>query len=77
MSEKKRLSEVQPGDTVVRWFYGAPMMLLVTEVTTHRIVCGPREFCRLSGAEIDEGLGLGGGMRRKMRLGMGEMRPGF
>ena len=61
MNHQQQLTKVKPGDTVVRWFYGLPMRLLVTEVTTHRIICGPREFCRLSGAEIDEGLGLGPG----------------
>ena len=58
---KKRLSDMRLGDTVVRWFYEIAMKLVVTGVTEHRIICGPREFCRLSGAEIDEELGLGPG----------------
>lgn len=62
MNTRKKLSDIQKGDIVVRWLAGAvPMELVVTDVTAHRIICGPWEFCRLSGAEMDEELGFGPG----------------
>jgi hypothetical protein len=36
-----------------------PMDLLVSEVTDTRIICGPYEFDKKTGAEIDEDLGWG------------------
>lgn len=61
VAEPKQLADVKPGDFVVRDLYGIRMRLQVTEVTSTRIRCGPYEFCRLSGAEIDLELGLGPG----------------
>jgi hypothetical protein len=62
----KKLSAVEPGDTVLRWLGGcsSPMPLSVKSVTANRIVCaGGWEFDRATGAEIDETLGWGpGGM---------------
>lgn len=55
-----RLSDVKPGDIVTRVMCGMPMQLKVSEVTDDRIKCGPWEFCKASGAEIDEELGWGG-----------------
>ena len=57
----KRLSDVMVGDNVFRWLAGieVPMPLIVTEVTDERIICGPWEFDRITGAEIDELLGWG------------------
>ena len=50
-----KLQEVQVGDTVTRMLAGAvPMPLKVTGVTEDRIYCGPWEFSRRNGAEIDE-----------------------
>jgi hypothetical protein len=55
----KQLSDVTVGDKVLRWLAGieVPMPLIVTEVTDERIICGPWEFDRITGAEIDELLG--------------------
>jgi hypothetical protein len=55
------LLSVLVGDTVLRWFggMGAPMRLRVTAVTEDRIICGPWEFHRATGAEIDDLLGWG------------------
>jgi hypothetical protein len=57
----KRLSDVMVGDKVLRWLAGieVPMPLIVTELTDERIICGPWEFDRITGAEIDELLGWG------------------
>jgi hypothetical protein len=57
----KPLSSVVVGDTVIRWFsgLGEPMRLRVTAVTEDRIICGPWEFDRATGAEIDDLLGWG------------------
>ena len=54
------LTGVRVGDQVIRWLGGeVPMKLVVTEVTSERIKCGPWEFDRRTGAEIDEDLGWG------------------
>jgi hypothetical protein len=58
----KKLSELKPGDNVHRWLAGcnASMSLTVKSITANRIVCfGGWEFCRVTGAEIDEQLGWG------------------
>lgn len=57
----KFLSSVVVGDVVLRWLSGVPepMRLWVTAVTETRIICGPWEFNRETGAEIDEFLGWG------------------
>lgn len=48
------LRSVAAGDKVIRLIGGeVPMRLKVTEATEHRIICGPWEFSRVSGAEID------------------------
>jgi len=50
--------EVNVGDKVQRIMGGSIMMhLKVTEVTEKRIICGPWEFSRENGMEIDEDLG--------------------
>ena len=50
--------EVSVGDKVKRIIGGSIVMALkVTEVTEKRIVCGPWEFSRENGMEIDEDLG--------------------
>ena len=53
------LSDVKAGDTVIRNLAGIEMPMQVTEVTGDRIKCGGWEFCRLTGAEIDDDLGWG------------------
>ena len=57
----KQLSDVMVGDKDFRWLAGIdePMPFIVTEVTDERIICGPWEFDRITGAEIDELLGWG------------------
>ncbi len=61
---RKPLSNVVPGDTVFRWLSGIsePMRLRVTAVTEERIICGPWEFDRATGAEIDDFIGWGSAM---------------
>jgi hypothetical protein len=54
-----KLSDVKPGDIVTRNMCGLPMELKVSEVTSDRIKCGPWEFDKSTGAEIDEDLGWG------------------
>jgi hypothetical protein len=54
------LRDIQPGDEVVRWLCGTiPQDLKVTEVTEDKIICGPWEFDRTFGAEIDDDIGSG------------------
>ena len=54
----KTLHEVQVGEIVERLMGGeVPMQLKVTGVTRDRIFCGPYEFSRKNGAEIDDDLG--------------------
>ena len=50
------LKDIKVGDHVTRNLAGAHMELIVSDVTT-RIICGPWEFSRRNGAEIDEDLG--------------------
>ena len=46
---------VKAGNTVTRMLAETiPMELKVTEVTEERIVCGPWEFDRVTGHEIDD-----------------------
>ena len=46
---------IKVGDTVTRMLSGTiPMELKVSEITEDRIVCGPWEFDRTTGHEIDE-----------------------
>ncbi len=51
-----KLADVKAGDFVERWFGGGPkqMLLRVSEVTDAKIICGPWEFDRRTGHEIDE-----------------------
>lgn len=50
--------EVNVGDKVTRIMAGKLMMYLtVTEITDKLIICGPWEFSRENGMEIDEDLG--------------------
>lgn len=54
---KADLSGVKVGDIVVRILaYDVRKELIVSEVTSDRIVCGPWQFSRNNGAEIDEDL---------------------
>ena len=57
----KPLRDVVVGDTVFRWLTGldSTVELRVTAVTMDRIVCGPWQFDRQTGEEIDEDLGWG------------------
>ena len=50
--------DAKPGDTAVREMCGE-MPLKVTEVTDKLIICGPWQFDRATGAEVDEELGWG------------------
>jgi hypothetical protein len=57
------LLAIKPGDTVTRWLAGIiPMQLIVSSVTDQRIICGPWEFDRMTGEEIDDDLGWGNGI---------------
>jgi hypothetical protein len=58
---RKTLFSVVVGDMVLRWLSGVPqpMQLVVTAVTEERIICGPWEFDRETGAEIDDFLQWG------------------
>ncbi|MEO5366970.1 MAG: hypothetical protein H7831_11620 [Magnetococcus sp. WYHC-3] len=50
-------SSVKVGDTVTRLLGGTmPMDLKVTEVTDDLIICGPYQFSKRTGGEIDEDL---------------------
>ena len=52
------LDTVKPDDVVVRLLGEAvKMKLAVTAITQDRIICGSWQFCRETGAEIDEELG--------------------
>jgi len=43
------------GDVVTRMFMGdIPMVLKVTDITDSRIICGPWEFDKITGYEIDD-----------------------
>lgn len=59
---KPGLAELKPGDKVVRRVgEGTVMMdgLVVSAITEDKIICSFWEFCRRTGAEIDEELGWG------------------
>ena len=48
-------NKLKIGDVVTRLLGGAiPMRLSVTDITNSRIICGPWEFNKTSGVEIDE-----------------------
>jgi hypothetical protein len=48
------------GDTVTRMLAGViPMQLVVTEITSERIICGAWEFDKKTGHEIDDEIGDG------------------
>ena len=48
------LRDIKVGDIVTRILAGMPMQLHVSAVADDIIACGPWEFSRKSGAEIDE-----------------------
>lgn len=50
---------VKEKEVVTRILAGIPMRLKVTQVTDEKIICGPWEFDKITGAEIDEHLGWG------------------
>ena len=52
--------DTKVGNKVTRMLAGTiPMILVVTEVTDDKIVCGWWEFDKVTGAEIDEDLDWG------------------
>jgi hypothetical protein len=56
-----KLADLKVGDTVTRLLCGKiPMTLKVTAITEDKIICGPWEFSRDLGVEIDEDLGWTG-----------------
>ncbi len=56
-----KLSDIKVRDLVTRSIGGEiDSNLSVTAVTAHRIICGPWEFDRITGGEIDEDLGWNG-----------------
>lgn len=54
-----KLEDVKVGDIVTRVMAGLPMQLKVSEVTDDLIKCGPWEFDKRTGAEVDEDLDWG------------------
>ncbi len=53
-----KLEGIEVGDEVIRLLGGEiPMPLTVDKVTDALIICGPWEFDKKTGAEIDEELG--------------------
>ena len=55
-----KLEGIAVGDEVIRLLGGEiPMPLKVDKVTDALVVCGPWEFDKITGAEIDEELGWG------------------
>ena len=51
---------MKEGDKVTRMLAGClPMELKITELTDDLVVCGPWQFDRATGAEIDEDLDWG------------------
>ena len=52
-----KLKDVTVGSFVRRNIAGMIMELKVTQITKDRIICGPWEFDRETGCEIDEYLG--------------------
>ncbi len=58
---RDKLYNVQPGDLIMRMLSGkVPMELKVSEITEDKIICGPYEFSRETGGEIDKDLGWDG-----------------
>ena len=55
----KRTIFMQIGDEVTRNMAGIKIKFKITELTSERIICGPWEFDRRTGAEIDDDLGWG------------------
>lgn len=53
--------QAEVGQSIKRYLCGIdkPIELKVTEVTDSRIICGPWQFDKLTGAEIDDELGWG------------------
>jgi len=51
------LKDIKVGDHVTRNLAGALMELIVSDVTDDLIVCGPWEFSRRNGVEIDKECG--------------------
>lgn len=50
---------VKEGDEVLRLLAGKiPMKLKVTSITEERIICGPWEFDRITGIEIDDAISV-------------------
>lgn len=50
---------VKEGDEVLRLLAGQiPMKLKVTSITEERIICGPWEFDRITGIEIDDAISV-------------------
>ena len=48
-------NKLKIGDIVTRLLGGSiPMRLSVTDITDSRIICGPWEFDKITGVEIDE-----------------------
>ena len=50
----KTLRDLVVGDIVIRNMVGIKQNHRITEITEDRIICGPWEFCRDTGVEIDE-----------------------
>ena len=76
----KKLSELEPGDTVLRWLGGcsAPMALVVKSITDNRIICaGGWEFDRFTGMEVDEKLGWGPAISGSWIATQDEREAGF
>ena len=54
------MTNIKKDDMVTRMLAGTiPMELKVTEVTDTKIICGPWEFDKATGAEIDDYLNWG------------------
>jgi len=53
------LRSLKIGDTVFRNLAGCVHQLQVSELTPDKMICGAWEFCRSTGAEIDDDLGWG------------------
>lgn len=52
----KKLSDVKPGDLVVRNMCGLEMTLKVTAVSDKLVTCGSWTFSKETGGEVDEDL---------------------
>ena len=62
MKIKVNLNDVKVGDTVYRYLstIPTPMILKVSSITEEKICCGPWEFSKVTGGEIDEYLSWDG-----------------